>query len=186
MEKVAPLKSACKNFEEDLVLHYYGENSETDRRRVEQHLLSCLPCRSFLDDLHRLLPQITQHAVLPQAFWDDYYRETVAKLALREERKFRWQDLFAPIRLWMVPAFGTVAIAILAIAIIVGKGGVTTLLDRPTAEIPQEILVDSNQLEFFKSLDMLESLGRLEHQDGDGTAPKSNQSSLGNSGETLV
>jgi hypothetical protein len=186
MEKVAPLKNACKNFEEDLVLHYYGENSDTDRRRVEQHLVSCLPCRSFLDDLRRLLPQIGQQAALPQAFWDNYYRETIAKLALREEQKSRWRDLFAPMRLWMVPAFGTAAVAILAIAIVIGKGGLTTLLDRPPASIPQEILVDSNQLEFFKSLDMLESLSHLERQDGDGATPKSNQSSLGSGAETAV
>jgi len=186
MEKVAPLKNACKNFEEDLVLYYYGENSDADRGRVEQHLVSCVPCRSFVDDLRRLLPQIGQQAALPQAFWDNYYRETIAKLAAREERKSRWRNMLAPMRLWMVPAFGTIAVAILAVAIIIGKGGLTSLLDRSPANIPQEILVDSNQLEFFRSLDMLESLSHLERRDSDNAAPKSNQSSLGNSVATIV
>jgi len=38
MKTPMPLQSACKEFEEDLVLYYYGETSEEERRRVGQHL----------------------------------------------------------------------------------------------------------------------------------------------------
>ena len=186
MKKVTPFKNACKNFEEDLVLDYYGENSDADRRRVEQHLAVCTSCRSFSDDLRGLLPQLGQQAALPQTFWDNYYRETVAKLAEREERKSRWRNLLAPMKLWMVPAFGTVAVAILALGIVIGKGKLTTFKDRPPTDIPQEVLLDANQLEFFKSLDMLESLSHLEQPDGDNVAPKANQSSSGSIAAAMV
>jgi hypothetical protein len=36
---------------------------------------------------------------------------------------------------------------------------------RPTEKIPHEILADENQLQFFESMDLLESLGKLEAQD---------------------
>jgi hypothetical protein len=39
-------------------------------------------------------------------------------------------------------------------------------------------LVDADQLEFFKSLDMLESLNALEDQEGKSPERKSNQSSF--------
>ena len=36
MKNGLPLDNACKTFEEDLVLHYYGENNSVERRRVER------------------------------------------------------------------------------------------------------------------------------------------------------
>ena len=166
MKNVAPLKNACKSFEEDLVLYYYGDNGEADRQRVEEHLSKCLGCRSFVDDLRRLLPQMAHSEARPQSFWDNYYRETIAKLAAYDERKYWWGNLFAPVRMWLVPAFGTAAVAVLAIGLVIGKGNLSSYIDRSPANIPQEILADSDQLEFFKSLDMLESLPHLEEQEG--------------------
>jgi predicted anti-sigma-YlaC factor YlaD len=164
MKHAMPLDNACKNFEEDLVLYYYGENNGAERRRVEQHLSSCGSCQSFVNDLNRVLPPMAEQQSLPQTFWDNYYRETVAKLAEQDERKNWWRNLFAPIRTWMVPVFGTAVAAVLAVALLLGKVNVFT--DLTPASIPQEILADSNQLEFFQSLDMLESLNKLEEQDG--------------------
>ena len=85
MKQRAPLQSACKSFEEDLVLYYYGETDEVEQRRVQQHLSQCVSCQGFLDDLRRWLPQIAKSEPMAPAFWDDYYRETVTKLA-RQER----------------------------------------------------------------------------------------------------
>ncbi|HWH76199.1 MAG TPA: hypothetical protein VNT76_02465 [Candidatus Binatus sp.] len=167
MKKTDQLKKACKNYEEDLVLYYYGENSADERRHVEQHLTECVCCQSFVADLRRLLPRMTPTETLPQSFWDNYYRETVRKLAEQEERKSWWGNLFVPMRSWMVPAFGTAAVAILAIALVVGKGKLTSFIERSPTTLPQEVLADDNQLEFFKSLDMLESLSHLEEK-GDG------------------
>ena len=74
------LQNACSDFEEDLVLHYYGDGSEAEHKRVETHLQECAPCRIFLQDLARLLPRMAKPNELPQSFWDNYYREMLEKL----------------------------------------------------------------------------------------------------------
>jgi predicted anti-sigma-YlaC factor YlaD len=160
------LPAACRDFEEDLVLHYYGDGSEAERNRVEAHLQECSPCHAFLEDLRKLLPQMAKPNELPQSFWDNYYRETLEKLAAVEERKFWWRNLLAPMRAWMLPAFGTAAVTALAVALVFTKGHWNFSLQQSGESIPQEILVDTNQLEFFKSMDMLEALSKLETLDG--------------------
>jgi len=112
-----------------------------------------------------LLPQMARTEELPQSFWDNYYRETVAKLAQQDERKHWWRALIPSIKIWMVPAFGTVAMAVLVIGLLFGKGNLSSFTVRPTEKIPHEILADENQLQFFESMDLLESLGKLEAQD---------------------
>jgi predicted anti-sigma-YlaC factor YlaD len=160
------LKNACKEYEEDLVLYYYGENNDAERRRVGQHLAACERCRLFVEDLHRLLPQMAKAEEMPQSFWDNYCRETMAKLAEQEERRNRWRSWLAPARTWMVPAFGTVAGMVLVVGLLFGQGNLGYFLDRASRSIPEEIIADRNQLEFFKTMDMLESLEKLEYQDG--------------------
>ena len=165
MKTSAPLASACKEYEEDLVLHYYGDNGDDERGKVELHLAGCPACRHFLDDLKRLLPQMTRVETMPQSFWDSYYRETVSKLRTHDERKNWWRSMFAPMRTWMVPAFGTLAVALLVIGLMFGKSNLVSLVESRPEKIPQEILADKNQLEFFESLDIIEALSKLEAQD---------------------
>lgn len=161
------LKSACRAFEADLVLFYYGDVEESDRRRVESHCRDCFHCRRFLDDLHRLLPQMAKPKQMPADFWQNYYKETVEKLAAQEARGSWWRNLFAPMHVWLIPAFGTVAVAVLAVALVLGKSGWNLRLTAPQQEaIPQEILADATKVEFFKSMDLLESLGILEKMEG--------------------
>jgi putative zinc finger protein len=160
------LETACKDFEEDLVLYYYGDCSEADRRRVGDHLKECSRCNVFVADLRKLLPQMAKSAEVPPSFWDNYYREMVAKLAVERERKHWWRNLFEPLRVWMLPAFGTATVAVLAIGLVVGQGVWKQPMSQPQERIPQEIMADTNQLEFFNSLDMLESLPKLEELDG--------------------
>ncbi|MBI2532386.1 MAG: zf-HC2 domain-containing protein [Deltaproteobacteria bacterium] len=66
MERKQTLETACRDFEEDLVLYYYGDGSERERSRVEVHMRTCARCQRFLDDLRRLLPQMAQPESLPQ------------------------------------------------------------------------------------------------------------------------
>jgi Putative zinc-finger len=177
MRSNVPFESACKSFEEDLVLYYYGEISDAERSRIEQHLSGCQSCGRFVGDLRRLLPQMVKSEEFPPSFWDSYYHETLAKLAQQEERKYWWKNLFAPMKIWMLPAFGTVAVAVLAIGLIFGKGDSTRLSERSSDAIPREILADANELEFFESLDMFIWLSKVKEQDEQTTKPKSNQSS---------
>jgi len=166
MKHSMPLDNTCKNFEEDLVLYYYGENNGAERRRVEQHLSSCVSCQSFVNDLNRVLPPMAEQQKMPQTFWDNYYRETVAKLAVQNERKYWWRTWLTPVRGWMVPAFGTLAGTVLVVGLLFGKGDLSSFVEQPSRNVPQEIIADSSQLEFFRAMDMLESLDKLEQQDG--------------------
>src|SRR5215813_4983048 len=76
-EQSDTLRTACKDFEEDLVLYYYGDSSESERIRVQDHLQTCSSCREFLEDLRKLLPQMAKPSEFPAAFWDNYYDEMV-------------------------------------------------------------------------------------------------------------
>ena len=165
------LESACRDFEEDLVLYYYGEGSEPERHRIESHFKGCARCSRFLGDLRKLLPQMAQSNEMPESFWNDYHREMVDKLAVQRARSAWWKNLFAPVRVWMIPAFGTVAMAALAIGLAIDKGSWTFHSTGTQQSIPKEVLTDNRQLDFFNSMDMLESLRVLEALDG--TKPES-------------
>jgi hypothetical protein len=166
MGRADKLENACRDFEEDLVLYYYGEGAETERSRVEGHFKACSRCSRFLGDLRRLLPQMAQPSEMPESFWNNYYREMVDKLAVQRARSAWWKSLFAPVRVWMIPAFGTVAVAVLAIGLVIEKGDWTFHSSGTQQSIPKEVLTDDRQLEFFNSMDMLESLRVLEALDG--------------------
>jgi hypothetical protein len=171
----APLEGACKNYEEDLVLYYYGESCDAERTAVKHHLDECGRCRNFVEDLGRVLPQMAPQPELPQSFWDSYFRETKAKLDAHEARQSRWRAWFAPLNGWLVPAFGTMAVAALAIALVLEKTDLVSFVYTAQPNIPVEVLVDSNQLEFFKSLEILESLGTLEELDAGKPQPKTSE-----------
>jgi predicted anti-sigma-YlaC factor YlaD len=158
------LESACKEFEEDLVLYYYGEVPEAERRHIDNHSQQCRRCRDFLADLAKLLPH-TGPKEFPPAFWHNYYNEVMEKLELAQLPW--WQRLTAPMQVWLLPAFGTVAMALLAVALIFGPGGWNLQSESPES-VPQEILVDAVNVEFFKSMDLLESLTVLEKMEGSG------------------
>jgi anti-sigma factor RsiW len=175
MNERTRLQTACKDFEEDLVLYYYGDCSEAERGRVEDHLEKCSQCNVFVADLRKLLPQMAKTIEMPPSFWDNYYREMVEKLAVERGRKYWWRSLFEPMRGWMLPAFGTAAVAVLAIGLVLGQGVWKQPMSQPQERIPQEILADTNQLEFFNSLDMLESLPRLEELDGSKNELRNNE-----------
>jgi hypothetical protein len=166
-ENRVTLENACGEFEADLVLYYYGDGSEVERRKVEAHLMRCERCGRFLNDLRGLLPQMALQPKLPPNFWNDYYRELLRKLDQVRERRSWWRDLVPTFGGWAVPAFGTAMVVVLAVALIFGEGDWKPALNQAPQEIiPQEILSDSSRLEFFKSLDMLEALNALEKMDG--------------------
>lgn len=61
--------------ESDLVLHYYGELSGADDRRVTGHLGDCADCRRELTRLQRVLGAVDESALAPEL--PDHFERTV-------------------------------------------------------------------------------------------------------------
>jgi hypothetical protein len=155
------LPIACKEFEPDLVLYYYGDCSEEDQRKIVSHLAGCASCRRFTDDLRQLLPLTEKPDDPPPAFWENYSRELRTKLAAAPEKP-NWtatlRSFFSP---WPVPVFATALVLLLAVTITFTRDTWRSL-ERPNREEVQEILPMAKNLEFFRSIDFLESLELLQ------------------------
>ena len=164
------LRGACKEFEEDLVLHYYGECAAAERSRVEKHLEDCSSCQQFLTDLRRVLPLTIKPDEPPQLFWQSYSKEMQRKLAAREQKGHWWRDLAALFRPWPVPALATALVLILALTLTFGKRMWRAPDFPPEEEAVMEILPIAENLEFFKAMDLLDSLDLLEAAAGLGNS----------------
>jgi anti-sigma-K factor RskA len=153
---------SCKAYEQDLVLYYYGELAEDELRRTEVHLRECNSCRQTLESLRSLLPLTVKEDHPPQSFWDDYSRELRGKLD-QVEAKESWRDRFVSlIRPWPVPAAATAIVILLALTLTLHR-----TLWRPEQAPPVngeifEIIRMTDDVEFYKNLDLLDSMDLLE------------------------
>ena len=154
--------AACTQWEEDLVLHYYGELRGSERAAVEDHVRGCEPCRFYLKELASLLPLTVKPDEPPQAFWDDYSREIRRKLADASERKSWWQILASFFQPWAIPVSATAVVAILALTLTVGKGFWGSKEAPQDDEAFMEILPAAENLEFFKTMEVLDAMDFLE------------------------
>jgi predicted anti-sigma-YlaC factor YlaD len=161
---------ACKPFEEDLVLYYYGELCGDDRAAVENHLPGCESCRLYLKELESLLPLAVKPDTPPEAFWDDYSREMRHKFAEASERRSWWRSLALFLQPWAIPASATAIVAVLALAFTFGKGywSANEVAQEDAAVV--EILPMAENLEFFKTMEVLDAMDLLENM---GSAAKS-------------
>jgi len=57
------------------------------------------------------------------------------------------------------------AAAVLVVGLMFGKDNIKLFVEPSAERIPQEIIADKNQLEFFESMEIIEALGKLEAQD---------------------
>jgi len=163
-----PASKACRNLEEDLILYYYGELAESDRRNCEAHLKDCEYCRASLAEMSKLLPITAAHDEPPPTFWSDYSREMRQKLDLAAERKSWWRSiagLFAPLPM---PALATGAMLLLALALTFGKGLWQPSTPAPVHESFMEVLPIAEQLDFFSDMELLDNLDLLETFGGQG------------------
>lgn len=156
------LRGACEEFEQDLVLYYYGECAGDGRQKIEKHLDGCSSCRQFLADLRGLLSLTIKMDEPPQLFWESYSRELRRKLASAEQRGPWWSALASPFRPWPVPALATALIVILALTLTFGKRMWRPQDLPPEEESVMEILPMAEKLEFFRAMDLLDSLDLLE------------------------
>ena len=156
------LRGACKEFEQDLVLYYYGEGGGNEHRRVEKHLEGCSLCRRFLADLRKVLPLTMKPDEPPQVFWESYSKEMQRKLASVEQKGRWWKELASLFRSWPVPALATALVLILALTLTFGKRMWRAQDLPPEEEAILEILPMAENLEFFKTMDLLDAMDLLE------------------------
>jgi hypothetical protein len=155
-------KAACENLEQDVVLYYYEELAEPDRGKIISHLETCRACSLYLKQLETLLPITQKPDEPPPAFWDDYSRELRHKLTQVKDKKSWWRSLLALLQPWTVPAFATVALMILAVTLTLGKGFWRAKNALPDDEAFMELLPVAENLEFFKTMEVLDALDVLE------------------------
>lgn len=164
------LAAACRSFEEDLVLLHYGDLGGSERKAVETHVNGCAGCTAYLKELGKLLPLTIKADEPTQAFWDDYSRELRRKLDDAAEKRPWWHglgDFFQP---RLLSAFAGAAIVVIALAFTLGKG------IWPTSDLTQddealiEALPVAENLEFFKTMDVLDNLDLLESMTGQANA----------------
>ena len=164
------LLSPCTNLEENLVLFHYGELPPPERFSLEQHLSGCANCTAYLKDLSTLVPLTVKADEPPETFWMDYSRELRHKIADVREKRFwpaRFAAFFHP---RLLPAFGAVVALVLALTFTLGKH----IWDGD--ELPREeealmeVLPVAEDLDFFKTMDVLDNLDVLELMANPGAA----------------
>jgi putative zinc finger protein len=152
----------CQDFEQDLVLFYYGELSEPERSKVDTHVQDCQSCALYLKELGALLPTTVKADEPLPVFWDNYSREMRGKLDEISRVKTWWKRLAAWFQPWPVPAFAMTVVLVLALSLTFGK---TLWRDKeePTdEEVLVEMLPMAENLEFFTTMEVLDAMDFLE------------------------
>jgi len=153
---------ACKEFEPDLVLYYYGESPEEMKKKVEIHLKECSSCRGFLEELGVVLPLTVKPDEPSPDFWGAYSTEVRRKLAALEPKGFWQERLFPWLRPWPVPALAVAAVLLLVLTLSLAKG-LWPPAQPPFPENELQTILDTKEnMEFFESLEFLESMDLLE------------------------
>ena len=169
-DRINARTSACKNFQADLVLLHYGDIGGAERAALHSHVSGCAGCAAYLKDLGKLLP-LTVKADLPgQVFWDDYSRELRRKLDDVLEQKPWWRRAAILFQPRLLSAFAGAAVVAIALVFTLGRGV------RPVSDLSQddqamiEAMPVAENLEFFKTMDVLDDLDLLESMSGQGNA----------------
>ena len=121
--------------QEDLILHYYGEEVREDASpaEVEQHLASCEACRAEYRSLQRVLNTVE---ILPTPDRSAEYGSTVwqrvaPQLGVRSERRWSWLFSF---KNW---AFAAAMAAVVVLAFLAGRHGAAPEPAKSTASARQ-------------------------------------------------
>ena len=101
--------------EEQLILHYYGEEGET--LAAEQHLEGCEECRAVYGSLQRVL-NVVDSLTVPQrseAYGNEVWNRIESRIPAR--RRFRWTAVPA----WRWATAGAIAAGLLVAAFVAGR-----------------------------------------------------------------
>ena len=158
--------TACENMEPDLVPYYYSELESAQRSGVELHIKDCAACRSYLTEMASIMPLTVQSDEPPEAFWNDYSREMRQKVSEARERQPWWRSLVSLFQPWPRPAFAMAAVVVLALTITVGKEFWRSQESPPDDEALIEALPVTENLDFFRNMDVLDAMDFLETPDG--------------------
>ncbi len=153
---------SCKEYEQDLVLYYYGELGEVELHRTEAHLQACGSCRQTLESLRSLLPLTVKADHPSQSFWDDYSRELRGKLDQVVAKVSWWDRIVSLLRPWPVPAAATAIVLLLALTVTLNRTLRRPEQTPPVNEEIFEIFRLADDVEFYKNLDLLDSMDMWE------------------------
>jgi hypothetical protein len=160
-ERIDPAASACADFEADLVLLHYGDLDGAESARLQAHAANCAGCSGYLNELATLLPLAVESDTPPQEFWMDYSRELRHKIDQASESKTWWQSFTAIFKPGYLAAFATAAVVVVALTFTLGGGLGSGKNGTPDDEFT-EVLPVAENLEFFRTMDVLDDLDLLE------------------------
>jgi hypothetical protein len=169
-DQIKALATACKPFEEDLVLLHYGDIHGAERDALQSHVNGCNGCAAYLNELGRLLPLTVKADEPDPTFWHDYSRELRHKLDDLAEKRPWWQNLGVMFQPRLISAFAGAAVVVIALAFTLGRG------IWPAGDLSQddqamiEALPVAENLEFFKAMEVLDDLDLLEIMTSQGNA----------------
>ncbi len=178
MQKQTPSKASCKDIEEDLVLYLYGESAGIDQKSLEGHLADCAPCRKFLKELRAIVPLTLKSDEPSEKFWSLYSREMHQKLAAAEQHSGWRGNFISFFRLWPVPALAAAVVVILVVALSFTEGIWRSREPAPEPQTPVQTQLAANNLEFFKNMDLLDSMELLEQIGGKDNAYKDSRNGV--------
>lgn len=163
MEPTDSKPTACREFAQDLILYYYGDLIGGEHNKIETHIKDCRACAAYLRGLGNLLPRTVKVDEPPGEFWDSYSREMRHKLAAIRDRQSWWRGLASMFKPWAIPALATTAVIALALTLTLGKTLWNPRSNPTDDEAFMELLPLAENLEFFKTMEVLDAMDLLEY-----------------------
>ena len=165
-QPIDPATTACADLEADLVLLHFGDLDDGERDRLQSHAANCTGCSNYLRELTTLMPATVKIDTPPPEFWTAYSRELRHKIDKAVESRPWWQSVAAMFQPRYLPAFAAAAIVALALTFTLGRGlwpgKVDDSKDGSFDKEFTEALPVAENLEFFRTMDVLDDLDLLE------------------------
>jgi hypothetical protein len=155
--------TACREFEQDLVLFYYNDLTGADRVDIEKHIQECNQCGLYVRELGAILPLAAARDKPEASFWENYRREMRHKLEQADEQKSWRQALAAVVQPWRLPALATTGAIVLALTLTFGYAVWRDRQAPPDEQALVEVLPMAENLEFFRAMEVLDAMEFLEY-----------------------